>query len=279
MIKLLSKVLLLSSTLFFSLVSFVYAHGVVDDEFEEIEEAVIPTLEEIIRSNSIKAVFFASIIIIVAVILTILLKDRGEGIKRVLFSVIVVPTVLTTLFIAGSTIYLNFQSISGGPVHWHAEYEIWDCGNEVDLTDPEGFTNKIGSATLHEHNDNWIHLEGVVTKESEATLGNFFKVVGGNLSEDGFRIPTDDGLVSRHDGDICSNGMPGTFQVFLYQTEGRVFTQKKLEDPDDYVLSAEGTIPPGDCIIFEFDPVVKDKTDKVCDQYELQILKGNLHGN
>lgn len=279
MFKILSKALFLASASFFSLVSFVYAHGGIDDEFEEIEEAVVPTLEEIIRSNSLKVIFFASVIIIVAVILTILLKDRGEGIKRVLFSVIVVPTVLATLFIAGSTIYLNFQSISGGPVHWHAEYEIWECGKELDLTDPEGFTNKIGSATLHEHNDNWIHLEGVVTDESEATLGKYFKVIGGNLSEDGFRIPTNDGLVSRHNGDACSDGSPGTFQVFVYQIEGKVFTQKKLEEPNKYILSPEGNIPSGDCIIFEFDPVVKDKTDKLCNQYELQVLKGNLYGN
>ena len=214
-----------------------------------------------------------------AVILTILLKDRGEGVKRVLFSIIVVPTVLTTLFIAGSTIYLNIQSISGGPVHWHAQYEIWDCGSELELSDPEGISNKVGSATLHEHNDGWIHLEGVVTDESEATLGNYFKVVGGSLSDDSFKIPTPNSPVSRHNGDLCSDGRPGTFQVFVYQTEGKVFTQKKLEDPENYILSPEGTIPPGDCVIFEFDPVVKDTTDKLCDQYKLQVLKGNLHGN
>lgn len=279
MFKLLSRAILLSSVAFFSWVSFAYANGGGHDGLEEIEEAVVPTLEEIIRSNSLKVIFFASIIIIVAVILTILLKDRGEGVKRVLFSIIVVPTVLATLFVAGSTVYLNFQSVSGGPVHWHAEYEIWDCGKELDLTDPEGFTNKIGSTTLHEHNDNWIHLEGVVTDESEATLGNYFKVIGGNLSDDGFKIPTHNGLVSKHNGDTCSEGSPGTFQVFVYQTEGKIFTQKKLEDPEHYVLSAEGTIPPGDCIIFEFDPVMKDKTDKLCNQYELQVLKGSLYGN
>ena len=84
--KLLSKSLLLSSTVFFSLVSLVYANGDghegEHDELEQVEEAVVPTLEEIIRSNSIKVVFFASIIIIVAVILTILLKDRGEGVRK-----------------------------------------------------------------------------------------------------------------------------------------------------------------------------------------------------
>ena len=277
MLKFLPKSLFLAAVSLFIFVVDVFANG--EDDHGGVEESIIPTLEEIIRSNSIKVVFFASIIIIVAVILTILLRDRGEWVKRVLFSIIVVPTVLTTLFIAGSTLYLNFQSSSGGPVHWHAEYEIWDCGKELDLIDPEGFTNKVGSATLHEHNDNWIHLEGVVTDESEVTLGNYFRVIGGDLSHDGFKLPTTDGLVSRHNGDACSDGFPGTFQVFVYQTEGEVFTQKKLEDPENYVLSPAVSIPPGDCIIFEFDPIVKDTTDKLCDQYELQIMKGNLHGN
>ena len=147
------------------------------------------------------------------------------------------------------------------------------------MTDPEGLTKKIGSDTLHENNDKWIHLEGVVTEESEATLGNYFKVIGGRLSDDGFNLPTHEGIVSRHNGDVCSNGLPGTFQVFVYQTVGNVFTQKKLDDPKNYVLSPAGNIPHGDCIIFEFDPVVKDKTDKLCEQYELQVLKGSLYGN
>ena len=277
MFKLLSRSILLSSVAFFSLVSFVYAHF--GDASKVMGEVIKPTLEETVRSNSLKVVFFASVVLTVAVILTIIFRDKGETVKKILFGTITVPVILATLFMAGSTFYLNFQSISGGPVHWHAEYEIWDCGKELDLTDPEGFTNKIGSSSLHEHNDNWIHLEGVVTSESEATLGNYFKSVGGSLSNDGFKYPTSEGLVARHDGDVCSNGFPGTLQVFVYQTVNKVFTQKKLEDPENYVLSPAGNIPPGDCIIFEFDPVIKDKTDNLCEQYELQVLKGTLYGN
>ena len=276
MLKFLPKSLFLATVSLFTFVSSALAHG---GENLSVEEAVVPTLEESIRSNSIKVVFIAAIIIIISVILTILFRDKGEGVKRVLFTLIVVPTVIATLFIAGSTLYLNFQSSSGGPVHWPAEYEIWDCGQEVNLIDPQGLSNKVGAATLHEHNDNWIHLEGVVTEDSEATLGNYFKVIGGNLSDDGFSIPTQDGVISRHGGDTCSDGFPATLQVFVYQTEGKVFTQKKLEDPENYILSPAGNIPPGDCIIFEFDPIVKDTTDKLCNQYELQIMKGNLSGN
>lgn len=275
MLKILPKSLFLASVLFFYLSSIVFAH---DEELEELME-VVPTLEETIRSNSIKIIVVSTIIIVISVLLTIFLKNAGEGLKKILFSLIVVPTVVGTLFMAGSTIYLNFQSISGGPVHWHAEYEIWDCGEQLELVDPEGLSNKVGSATLHEHSDNWIHLEGVVTDESEASLGKFFDVVGGNISDDGFRVPTNEGLISRHNGDLCPDGLEGVMQVFVYQTENKVYTQKKIDNPVNYLISPSGSIPPGDCIIIEFDPLEKEKTDKLCEQYQLQKLKGNLHGN
>ena len=276
MLKILPKSLFLASVLFFYLTSIVFAHG--DELTEEVME-VVPTLEETIRSNSIKIIVVATIIIVISVLLTIFLKNAGEGLKKILFSLIVVPTVVGTLFMAGSTFYLNFQSISGGPVHWHAEYEIWDCDEQLELVDPEGLSNKVGSATLHEHNDNWIHLEGVVTDESEASLGKYFDVIGGNIADDGFRVPTNEGLISRHNGDLCPDGLEGVMQVFVYQTENKVYTQKKIDNPASYLISPSGSIPPGDCIIIEFDPLEKEKTSRLCEQYKLQKLKGNLHGD
>jgi len=239
------------------------------------EEVIAPTLEEIIRSNSIKVVIIASLIIIITVILIFVLKNISDGVKKVLFSLIVVPTILATLFMAGSTIYLNFQSSSGGPVHWHADYKIYDCGREVNLVDPEGFSNKVGSSTFHEHNDDRIHVEGVVSDPSEASLGKFFGFVGGSLHEDGFELPTNSGKISRHNGDLCQDGSYGTLQAFVYQLKGKAFNQKKLDDPENYILSPEGNVPPGDCIIIEFGSV-KEKTDKLCDSYKLQKQKGNL---
>ena len=273
MLKFLSKSLFLASLPLFSFSSIVLAHG---DEVEGMgEEVIAPTLEEIIRSNSIKVVIIASLIIIITVILIFVLKNISDGVKKVLFSLIVVPTILATLFMAGSTIYLNFQSSSGGPVHWHADYKIYDCGREVNLVDPEGFSNKVGSSTFHEHNDDRIHVEGVVSDPSEASLGKFFGFVGGSLHEDGFELPTNSGKISRHNGDLCQDGSYGTLQAFVYQVKGKAFNQKKLDDPENYILSPEGNVPPGDCIIIEFGSV-KEKTDKLCDSYKLQKQKGNL---
>lgn len=280
MLRKLPEYLFVTVFFLFSFVTTVFANGADHEEQHvEVAEVITPTLEDIIRSNSIKIVFISSAVVIITVILTIILKNTSEGAKRILFATITIPIILTTLFMVGSTLFLNFKSISGGPVHWHAAYEIWDCGAQIELSNPEGISNKVGSATLHEHNDNWIHLEGVVIEEDQASLGNYFKVVGGRLTDDGFELPTSDGLISRQNGDTCSNGEEGNLQVFVYQTDGKVFTQKKLDNPASYIISPKGNIPPGDCIIVEFDTEEKDKTDRLCGQYKLQVLKGNLYGN
>ncbi len=277
MLKFLPKPILLAATSFFIFVADVFANG--DNGGKEVEEAVIPTLEDIIRSNSLKIVFFASLIIITSVVLTVLLKGRGEGVKRVLFTLIVIPTLLATIFMVGSTLYLNYVSSTGGPVHWHADFEIWDCGQEVDIRDPQGLSNKVGTSTFHEHGDKRIHVEGVVVERQEASLGRFFEVIGGKITDDELELPMTSGLLDRHNGDSCLDGSPGFLQVFVYQTKGKVFSQQKISNPASYILSPESSVPPGDCIIIEFDTLEKEKTNKLCETYEVQVLKGNLYGD
>lgn len=258
-------------------------------EGEEIIETTFPTptLEDVVRTNSLKVVTAASLLVLTFVVLTILLKDRGEGIKKFLFAGIVLPTLAALVFLAGSTIYLNLSSSSGGPVHWHADFEIYDCGQKLNLVDPTGFSNKIGTSTLHEHNDLRIHVEGVVVEFKEASLGRFFQVIGGEITNDFIQIPTQEsGLVVRHNGDNCPDGTKGTLQVFLYKIKNAVADQKtnfvveqtKLTNFAGYVMSPFSSVPPGDCLIIEFGPE-KDRTDKLCESYKLQKIKGNLYGN
>jgi hypothetical protein len=243
------------------------------------QEAVGPTLEQTINSNSLKAVVIGLGLIAFFVILTVLLKDRYENLKKFLFAGIVAPAIGVSLFLAGSTIYLNQISVTKGPVHWHADFQIWDCGQELDIVDPTGISNKVGTPTLHEHNDRRIHLEGVVVKHEEATLGRFFEVVGGSIAAEEIKIPTTKGLVVRKNGDRCANDNIGILQVYLYRTENDIFTQTKLDRPEEHQLAPFGAVPPGDCLIIEFKDVVEDKTDKLCDSYKLQLLKGKLRGN
>ena len=104
-------------------------------------------------------------------------------------------------------------------------------------------SNKQGVDLTHSHNDNRIHVEGAMLNKKEASLGAFFYAVKGSLSDDGIKIPTDDGLVSKHNGDSC-NGVPGKLYVFV---NGNL-----LSNPVDYVISPYEKVPPGDRIKFVF---------------------------
>jgi len=72
-------------------------------------------------------------------------------------------------------------------------------------------------------------------------------------------------------------------QAFLYrivnaypnQKKGFLYEQVKLENFADYVLSPYVNVPPGDCIIIEFDEE-KDTTDKICETYSASIQKGYM---
>ena len=100
--------------------------------------------------------------------------QKNERMKWILFLGIVIPVLLATAYSAGTTIYLNRNSATGGPVHWHADFEIWKCGQKIDLLDPTGLSNRIGTPVFHEHGDDRIHVEGVVMNLEDVSLHHFF---------------------------------------------------------------------------------------------------------
>ncbi len=84
-------------------------------------------------------------------------------------------------------------------------------------------------------------------------------------------------------GQIC-DGVPAKLQVFVMKVENPkdrgewIYSQAKLEDPMEYVLSPQSQVPPGDCIIIEL-AQEKKMTEHVCETYELAIKRGELHGS
>jgi hypothetical protein len=239
-------------------------------------------MEEVFRANSINATLVAAGLVFILTVISLFIKEKTEFISGLLFWSMVLVIVANTLFLAGSTIYLNSKSITGGPVHWHADFEIWDCGQKVEfIPNPKGLSNKIGTPTLHEHNDGRIHLEGVVTDYSEITLGRFFEVAGWELTNESLtKKVVGDGVYGRRNGETCNTqadmlGLPGELQVFVYNTEANSFSQQKLSNPTEYIMSPYSQVPPGDCIIIEFD-TPKEKTDKLCNFYKVAIQKGEL---
>ncbi len=246
-------------------------------EGEEVLEKIAPALDQVVRTNSINFTLWALLLMGILTVISILLKQKSEGIKYLLFGGFIVVAMVNTIYLSGSTIYLNQKSQTGGPVHWHADFEIWNCNQKVEVKDPEGFSNKVGSEVVHEHNDERIHIEGVIIDDHDASLGHFFDSLGGQLHKDHLAIPTENGLLELENGQIC-NGQKGLIQVFVYTTEGNNFSQNKIDDPENYIIASQLQVPPGDCIIIEFDRE-KEKTDKLCSQYQVKIEKGELHGN
>jgi len=194
--------------------------------------------------------------------------------KAPLFGLIVLIVLSITGYLVWSTIITNVKSVTKGPVHYHADFEIWNCGQKIDLIDPHGLENKTGTPLFHEHNDNRIHVEGAISDYEDVSLGEFFSVVGGKLDSNALIVPTDSGMVNMGSGTMCK-GAPGNLQIFVFKTEGKTFYQEKLVDPVSYVLSPHSQVPPGDCIIIEFDKP-KDKTDKLCNFYKIAVEKGEL---
>ncbi len=259
--------------------SAAYSHE--EDELQENEEQKADIGEQL-KSSSTTYITIASIIALILVLFSIYEKDKSEKMKRFLFLGIAIPIIIATAYSAGSTIYLNLASHTKGPVHWHADFEVWNCGQKIDLIDPTGMSNRVGTPVFHEHGDDRIHVEGVVVDEKDVDLHNFFEFVGGIINEDYLYVPTNKGYTEISNDGIC-NGQQGKLQVFLYKienpddTKNWIYEQQKLENFEDYILSPYSNVPPGDCIIIEFD-AEKEKTDKICESYRVAMARGELSG-
>jgi len=253
-------------------------------QYDEAESR--ENLEEFIRVTSLRTIIGAIIITFgLSLYATFRLSSEkaNNKLKIVTFGLIIIVVMGATSFTAGSTIYLNVISDTKGPVHWHADYEVWNCGENVELIQSTGFANRVGSPVLHVHNDNKIHVEGVLVEMKFADIRSVIHTVGGDIDDGLFTIPTDNGEVRMVDGEQC-NGQPGKLQGFVYKISNPddrknwVYEQSKLDDIGEYILSPEPSAPPGDCIIIEFDQE-KDSTDKMCAGHRLAMERGELRGS
>lgn len=244
------------------------------------------SFENMLGAAALRIVLAASIILgVLSLTAAVLGKKRRKKAAGKLFGVMVGVIAVVTVFMIGSTVYLNNISFTKGPVHWHADMEIWACGepilsdnngNDVDkLLDPQGFwSNKVGSPTIHEHDDRRMHIEGVLLDKEEASLGVFFGKIGGDLHKGLLKVPSEKGPIIYRNGDKCGNE-PGEVQVFVYSIKDKQYTVRKLDDLDHYVISPQGAVPPGDCVIIEFDKP-KATTDKFCLSYDVAKKTGKI---
>lgn len=219
-------------------ISIVFSHEGEEDEFMLDHSELYPT-------SQLSAVTYGSILFgILIVIIIFFHRIMNNLTKKIVYFLIAAVASLVTIYLIITTLHLNVISLTKGPVHWHADFEIWVCDKEIELAKPQKFlSNKQGTDLLHAHQDNRIHVEGVLLDYKQASLGAFFYAVGGSLSSDGIKVPTDEGLVAVHDGDFC-NEKPAKLYVFV---NGNL-----IENPPAYVIAPYEKVPPGDRIKFVF---------------------------
>ncbi len=212
--------------------------------------------------SPVQYVVYSSIWLVLISVGSIIFKDKiKDNNKKYIFWIMVLPVVLSALYLSGYTIYENITSETNGPVHWHADYQVLTCGNKLDLVNPTFPKNKIGSPLLHEHNDDRIHIEGTVNNLEDISLGKYFEVIGGKLEEGHLIYNTVQGIKEYKDGDEC-NGTPSSLKVYV--------NGERIEDYADYLYYPDPLVPPGDCIIISFDPSESETIDILCESWEVK---------
>jgi hypothetical protein len=259
--------------------TFAFAHG---EETETVDSSI--TLANTLRENAYNVVLFSAAALILLVVYSIKTKPRKEKIKKLLFWSIVFFAVGSNLYLAGATLYTNHVSPTGGPVHWHTDFEVWNCGQSLDLVDPTGWDNRVGTWEVHEHNDNRMHIEGTILDMNQASFHHFFEIIGGTVDASGMTFPTIHGNTQMPASGTC-NGKPAELQVFrLYITNPEsaknwIYDQEKIEFPEglDKIMTPYSNVPPGDCLIIEYD-TPKSETLHSCASYRAAMDRGELHG-
>lgn len=231
------SLIFLSVILFTLFLPIAFSHEGEEDEFMLDHSGLYPLTQ-------LQAVGYGLLIFSFLIVIILLSHKRiNDFTKKTLYSLVVVVAGLVTIYLIATTLHLNIISVTKGPVHWHADFEIWVCDKEIKLAEPKGLSNKQGFELMHSHDDNRIHVEGVILDNKQASLGAFFYAVGGSLSDDGLKVPTDNGLISVHDGDKC-NDKPAKLYVFV---NGNI-----IENPSSHVIAPYEKAPPGDRTKFVF---------------------------
>ena len=210
----------------------------------EVEKEFQLEHSEFYPISQLTLVSYGSIVFGILIFIILLFHKKMSNItKKIVYFLIVITASVITIYLIITTLHLNIISLTKGPVHWHADFEIWICDEEIKLVKPKGLSNKQGVNLMHAHNDNRIHVEGVILDNKQASLGAFFNAIRGSISSDGLKVPTNEGLVSVHDGDKC-NEKPAKLYVFV---NGNL-----IDNPAFYVISPYEKVPPGDRIKFVF---------------------------
>ncbi len=259
------------------------------------------TLEPVMQSVSTDSIVLASTLLVGLVFFMLHHKYQLKAFVFYGFSAI---TFVATTVLLLSTILLQTTSDSSGNGHSQAEIEFWVCNTEIKPN-----TAYIDSGRQFSQDGKRISVSGFVDNTSStASLGAYMQAIGGEIQSESITIPLKDdsaswlasqqwidgdpqgaldiGFIEQHmlrnddsgatllditDGQRCPETNETELQVFVYTADrqAKTYRQQKLDNPADYVLSSNQSVPPGDCVIVEFSQP-KNTTDKLCPSYGLR---------
>src|SRR3989338_5040844 len=196
----------------------------------------------------------SSVLFALLVLYALFKKKQSKQEKYILFGSMVVVLGIATLYLVAYTLTITLLSVTNGPVHWHADFEIWVCGEKQFIPESKGLSGKIGSNTLHHHNDYRIHIEGTVMDYEDIMLAQFFQDIGGSLGQNYVRIPQENGSVAYwQNGNYCPDGKEE--MLHLYVQRGFTAEWEEVEEIPSYIISPYADVPPGDRLKLVFGEV------------------------
>ncbi|MEK6867760.1 MAG: hypothetical protein AABX98_02965, partial [Nanoarchaeota archaeon] len=188
---------------------------------------------------------YVSVVFFLLVAYAVLKKKQSKQEKYILFWSMVLILSIATLYLAAYTLTVTLLSVTNGPVHWHADFEVWICGEKQFIPESTGLSGKIGSSLLHHHNDYRIHIEGAVMDYEDIMLAQFFQDIGGSLGQNYIGISQEDGSVAYwQNGDYCPDGKEGMLR--LYVQRGFSEEWQEVAEIPSYIIGPYADVPPGD---------------------------------
>ncbi|MCA1807522.1 MAG: hypothetical protein LC687_06725, partial [Actinobacteria bacterium] len=262
------------------------------------------TLEPVMQSVSTDSVILASALLFGLVFFT--LHHKYHQIRPFVFYVFSAVTFIATTVLLISTVLLQTTSDISGNAHSQAEIEFWVCDTEIKPnTSPihssrqfdqankriavSGFADKASSTTnlgaylraiggelqsesikvpLEDDSSDWLAAGQWIDGDPQGDMDIAFVeryMLRNNIEG------IDGSVIDITDGQRCPDSSDTELQVFVYtaDSQANTYQQHKLDNPAEYVLTRNQSVPPGDCIIVEFSQP-KDTTDKLCPGYGLR---------
>ncbi|MEK6862001.1 MAG: hypothetical protein AABY07_08610 [Nanoarchaeota archaeon] len=160
-------------------------------------------------------------------------KDAQKFKKNIIkYSIIGIILIVVVYFAFKMFSGPKVESYTKGPVHWHAELNVYICGKKVGVPEelPQG-QHHLGLPLLHTHADGLIHIEGQIWKKEDITLGAYM---------DAINVPFANNTIIDYKNDgMCNDGKSNKIKMLVNGEESSEFRNYVVNDKDKIEIRYE----------------------------------------